>query len=90
MQTAIRYQQQDGRSEPVSNGRFGRDVRAVPATGDVPVADARTTMQTDGERERSETMSYEVDPHAVAAAILDRLLAGGTLAPGRAESPGAR
>src|SRR5215213_9788993 len=74
MQTTLRYEQQDGRSEPGREGRFGR----VPAMDDVPVGDARTTMDPDGEQERIDVVHYEVDPDAVARAILVRLLAGRT------------
>jgi hypothetical protein len=75
MQTTLRYEQQDRRCEPDREGRFGR----VPPTQDEPVADARTTMEPDGEQERIDAMHYEVDPDAVAQAILTRLIAGRTL-----------
>jgi hypothetical protein len=75
METTLRDEQQDGRSEPGREGRFGR----VLPTDDVPVADSRTTMDPDGEQERLDLVRYEVDPAAVAAAILERLVAGRTL-----------
>jgi hypothetical protein len=75
METTLRHEQQDGRSEPGREGRFGR----VPPTDDVPLADARTTMEPDGEQQRVDLVRYEVDPDAVAAAILARLVAGRTL-----------
>ena len=75
METTLRYEQQDGRSEPGREGRFGR----APETDDVPVADARTTMDPDGEDDRIDVVRYEVDADAVAAAILARLLAGRAL-----------
>jgi hypothetical protein len=42
-------------------------------------------MQTDRADERFETAGYEIDPDAVADAILSRLLAGRTLAPRRVD-----
>ena len=60
-----------------ARGRFGRDVPA-PATDDVQMADARTSMQSEGEG-RFEIAGYEIDADAVADAIVARLLAGGTL-----------
>jgi hypothetical protein len=74
MTTATRYPRQEA-----ARGRFGREVR--PAPDDVQMADARTTMQTDRAEERFETAGYEIDPNAVADAILSRLLAGRTIAP---------
>jgi hypothetical protein len=35
-------------------------------------------MQTDDALERAETVGYVIDPDAVAAAIIDRLMAGRT------------
>jgi hypothetical protein len=69
MQTALRHNQR--------KGRFGRDVRSA----DEPTTDARTAMQT--EAVRFERLDYEVDADAVAAAIVNRLLAGGALPPPR-------
>jgi hypothetical protein len=74
METTLRYEQQSGRSEPDREGRFGR----VPPTHEVAGPDARTTMDPDGEQERIDVVHYEVDPDAVAKAILARLLAGRT------------
>ncbi len=81
MTTATRYEQHEERAR----GRFGRDVRPTAALDDVPMADARTTMQTDHAGERFATPAYTVDPDAVADAILSRLLAGRTLVPPRAD-----
>ena len=67
----------DGLSEPGQPGRFGR---ALPAE-EVHVADARTTSNQDGEQERIDVVRYEVDPDAVARAILERLVAGRTWPP---------
>jgi hypothetical protein len=81
MKTLTRYQKQDR----LSQGRFGRDVRAGAATDDVQMADPRTTMQTDRADDHLDRVGYEIDAHAVAAAIVNRLLAGRTLSPPRAE-----
>jgi hypothetical protein len=52
-------------------GRFGREFR-----GDqVQMADTRADMDTDG----STTATYTIDADAIAAAIIDRLFAGGAL-----------
>jgi hypothetical protein len=77
MKTATRYQQQDA----LGRGRFGREVRPAPAAGDVSMADARTTMQTDRAAGRFDRAGYEIDAHAVADAIVDRLLAGRAFGP---------
>ena len=79
MSTALRYQRQE-----VARGRFGREVRSAPAE-DVSMADARTTMHTDRGEARLQTARYEIDPDAVADAILTRLVAGRTLAPPQAD-----
>jgi hypothetical protein len=63
MTTGVRHQKRAG--------RFGRELRG----DEVQIADARTDMDTD----RSQTAGYAIDADAVAAAIIDRLLAGGTL-----------
>jgi hypothetical protein len=73
MPALTRYQLDDR----TDRGRFGRDVPA-PATDDVQMDDARTSMESDAE-ERFEILGYEVDADAVADAIVARLLAGGTL-----------
>jgi hypothetical protein len=80
MQTMTRYPQQ---KDMTARGRFGRDVPG-PAADDAQMADARTTMHSDDVPERADTMGYVIDPDAVAAAIIDRLMAGRTL-PTRAE-----
>jgi hypothetical protein len=68
MQTMIRDPQQ----QRAARGRFGRDVPGlVPADAQTP--DARMQNQM------GEQIVYVVDPDAVAAAIVDRLMAGGTL-----------
>ena len=90
MQTVTRYPQHHpadvvgGQTDDkAARGRFGRDVPG-PAAEDVQMADARTTMPSDGALECAETVGYVIDPDAVAAAIIDRLMAGRTL-PARAE-----
>jgi hypothetical protein len=81
MKTATRYERQEA-----TRGRFGRDVRPAPAA-DVQMADARTTMQTDGADARLDPAGYEIDADAVADAILARLLAGRTIALRRPDAP---
>jgi anti-sigma28 factor (negative regulator of flagellin synthesis) len=81
MQAVTRYQQHPpdrvgtDRQDRPARGRFGREVPA-PATEDVQMADARKTMQRDHGDEGFETGAYKIDPHAVADAIIDRLMAG--------------
>jgi hypothetical protein len=67
MTTLLRYHKRAG--------RFGREVR----TDEGETYETRTAMATDGAREGSQTVGYVVDADAVAAAIVDRLLAGRTL-----------
>jgi hypothetical protein len=74
MEMVTRYEQQDGISEPVKEGRFGRDARL----GD-HIDEARTDTLSDGTDEP--LVDYVVDPQAVAAAIVERLLAGRALGP---------
>ncbi len=76
MKLVLRYQRADGRS-----GRFGRKRGPRPNGGSVPEAEARKTMQAADAHERPGTVNYEVDPHAVAGAIVERLIAGRTLPP---------
>ena len=85
MHTVTRYPHQNPadivgghRQDSTARGRFGRDVPGV-APDDVQMADARTTMQTDDALEGAENVGYVIDPDAVAAAIIDRLMAGRTL-----------
>jgi hypothetical protein len=68
MTTVLSYQQRAG--------RFGREVRGA----DVPADDTRSTMEKDGASESIGIANYVVDPDAVAAAIVERLLAGRTMA----------
>jgi hypothetical protein len=77
MQTTLRYEQQHGCSEPVREGRFGR----APEITDRLVTDASTPTERDAGPERIDVLRYQVDPDAVARAILERLVAGRTLRP---------
>jgi hypothetical protein len=67
MTTLLRYRQR--------KGRFGREVRGEH----LETCETATAMGTDDPH----ATSYEVDAEAVAAAIVERLLAGRTLAPPR-------
>lgn len=69
MKAVVRYSQREG--------RFGRDSR----NDRVPAADMGTTMETNDSGNRFEPSGYMVDPPAVAAAIVDRLIAGRVLPP---------
>ena len=74
MQTVTRYQQ----AGSAARGRFERDVPGL-ATDDVQMAEARTTMRDDDAPDGPEALGYVIDPDAIAGAIIDRLMAGGTL-----------
>jgi hypothetical protein len=60
--------------EEIRTGRFGRALRGDES----PIADAQTPVESGGER--FVLHGYTVDPDAVAAAIVERLLAGRTIA----------
>jgi hypothetical protein len=75
MQTTLRYEQQDACSEPAREGRFGR----APEPTERPVTDPSPSIERDDQPERIDVVRYEVDPDAVACAILERLLAGRTI-----------
>jgi hypothetical protein len=79
MQTTLRYEQQDGRSEPGREGRFGR----APETTGQPVTDPTPAPDRDDHHKRIDAVHYEVDPDAVARAILERLVAGRAIRPRR-------
>ena len=74
MEMVTRYEQQDGTSEPVKEGRFGRDARLG-----AHIDEARTDKLSD--RTDEPLVDYVVDSQAVAAAIVERLLAGRTFGP---------
>ena len=82
MQTTLRYEQQDGRSEPAREGRFSR----APEITDQPVTDPTPAPDRDDHHKRIDAVHYEVDPDAVARAILERLVAGRAIRPPRAGS----
>ena len=67
MKAVVRYSERAG--------RFGRDSR----DDRVPVADTSTPMEINDSGKRLEPSGYMVDPRAVAAAIIDRLVAGRVL-----------
>ena len=64
MNTAIRYIKRPG--------RFGREVR----DDRVPTAERGTIMESNDAGKPSQPSGYMVDPSMVAAAIIDRLIAG--------------
>jgi hypothetical protein len=68
MTTALEQQQRVG--------RFGREIRGE----DVHMDDPMTRMETDDAGDHFDTAGYVIDVDAVAAAIVDRLLAGRTIA----------
>ena len=77
MTTALRYSKHDELSELLleATGRFGRGLRMIGCP-DPELAQSRT-MEVERMRERLKKSGYEVDPRLVAAAILERLAAGG-------------
>ncbi len=77
MTTALRYQHHEALDEYLARaaGRFGRDVRTI-ACPDPEMAPPRTT-EVERMRQRLKKSGYDVDPRLVAAAILERLTAGG-------------
>ncbi len=81
MQTTLRYEQQERRTEPAREGRFER----APGTTDHPVSDPTPSTERDDHHKRVDAVHYEVDPDAVARAILDRLVAGRTIRVPRGE-----
>jgi hypothetical protein len=78
MTTALRYTLNEELLDqllPAAAGRFGREVRKI-ACPDPEMAPSRTT-EVERMRERMKKSGYDVDPRLVAAAILERLAAGG-------------
>ena len=77
MTTALRYTQHTELDELLAKaaGRFGRDVRNI-ACPDPEMAPSRTT-EVERMRDLMKKSGYDVDPRLVAAAILERLAAGG-------------
>jgi hypothetical protein len=81
MTTALRYHHYPELHELLPKrtaGRFGRDVRTI-ACPDPELAPSRTS-EVERMRELMKKSGYDVDARLVAAAILERLAAGG-LAP---------
>jgi hypothetical protein len=78
MTTALRYNHQQELDELLPSrtaGRFGREVRTI-ACPDPEKTPSRTT-EVERIRELMKKSGYDVDPRLVAAAILERLSAGG-------------
>jgi hypothetical protein len=77
MTTALRYSRQDELTELLSRaaGRFGREPRVI----DCPDPEQSQSRKVEVERMRTrlKKSGYDVDPRLVAAAILERLTAGG-------------
>jgi hypothetical protein len=77
MTTAFRYSKHNELMELLDKaaGRFGREVRVI-ACPDPEQAQSRK-MEVERMRTRLKKSGYDVDPRLVAAAILERLTAGG-------------
>jgi hypothetical protein len=77
MTTALRYTTHDELLELLHRaaGRFGREVRVISCP-DPEHAQPRKT-EVERMRTRLKKSGYDVDPRLVAAAILERLTAGG-------------
>jgi hypothetical protein len=78
MTTALRYTHQQELDELLPQrtaGRFGREVRII-ACPDPEMTPSRTS-EVERIRELMKKSGYDVDPRLVAAAILERLAAGG-------------
>ena len=77
MTTALRYTKHDELLELLDKaaGRFGREVRVIACPD--PEQSQTRTMDVERMRTRLKKSGYDVDPRLVAAAILERLTAGG-------------
>ena len=77
MTSALRYHHDEALDEllPKSAGRFGREVQKI-ACPDPEMAPSRTS-EVERMRNLMKKSGYDVDPRLVAAAILERLAAGG-------------
>jgi hypothetical protein len=77
MTTAFRYTQHDELLELLHKaaGRFGREVRVIACPD--PEQSQPRMMEVERMRTRLKKSGYDVDPRLVAAAILERLTAGG-------------
>ena len=77
MQTTLRHEQQDARADAAREGRFGR----APETTDRQVTEPCTPTDGHDRPARIDAVRYEVEPDAVARAILERLIAGRAIGP---------
>ena len=78
MTTELRYsKRQDELTELLlkAAGRFGREVRVIACPD--PEQSQSRKMEVERMRTRLKKSGYDVDPRLVAAAILERLTAGG-------------
>jgi hypothetical protein len=77
MTTALRYTTHDELVELLlkAAGRFGREVRVIACPE--PEQSQPRKMDVERMRMRLKKSGYDVDPRLVAAAILERLTAGG-------------
>ena len=77
MTTTLRYTKHDELTELLdkATGRFGREVRVISCP-DPEQAQSRK-MEVERMRSRLKKSGYDVDPRLIAAAILERLTAGG-------------
>jgi hypothetical protein len=77
MTTALRYTTNDELLELLHKaaGRFGREVRVIACPD--PELDQPRKMEVERMRARLKKSGYDVDARLVAAAILERLTAGG-------------
>jgi hypothetical protein len=77
MTTALRYSKHDELMELIlkAAGRFGRDVRVIACPN--PEQSQPRKTEVERMRMRLKKSGYDVDPRLVAAAILERLTAGG-------------
>jgi hypothetical protein len=77
MTSSLRYSRQDELTELLlkAAGRFGRDARVIACPN--PEQDHPRKTEVERMRTRLKKSGYDVDPRLVAAAILERLTAGG-------------
>jgi len=77
MTTSVRYTQHDELTELQlkAAGRFGREVRVIASPDPEQCPSRKAAVER--MRTRLKKSGYDVDPRLVAAAILERLTAGG-------------
>ena len=77
MTTSLRYSKHDELLELLDRaaGRFGREVRVIACPD--PEQSPSRKAEVERMRTRLKKSGYDVDPRLVAAAILERLTAGG-------------